>query len=62
MGLSKDKSKENLQLKLDNLFLLGNGRRICFWEDYWCGEGALSEDFLILCSLTVQKGVRVADV
>ena len=62
MGLWKNIIKENLQLKLDNLFLQGNESKICFWEDCWCGEGALSEDFPTLYSLTVQKGVRVADV
>ena len=30
VGLWKDKSKENRQLKLNNFFILGDGSRICF--------------------------------
>ena len=62
MGLWKDISKENLQLKMDNLFLLRNGSRICFWEDCWCGKRVLSEAFPILYRLAIQIGVRVGAV
>ena len=62
VGLWKDISKENQQLKLDSSFLLGNRRRICFWEDRRCGEGALSVEFPTLYNLADPKGARVADV
>ena len=62
VGLWKDISKEIVQLKLDRSFLLGNSNRMCFWEDCWCGKGALSEAFPTLYSLADQKWVRVADV
>ena len=58
----KDISKENEQLKLDSFFVLGNGRRICLWEDCWCGEGALSVWFPTLYNLADPKGARVTDV
>ena len=63
VGLCKDISKENKQLEMDNFFfVLGNGRRIYFWEDCWCGEGVLSEVFPTLYNLAHPKGVRVGDV
>ena len=62
MGLWKDICRENKQLKLDSSFVLGNGRRICFWEDCWCGEGALCEVFPTLYNLVDPKGARVVDV
>ena len=49
-------------MKLNNFFFLGNGRRICFWEDCWCGEDVLSQVFPSLYSLANPQGVRVADV
>ena len=56
MGLWKDISRENRQLKLDNTFVLGDRSRIFFWEDCWCGEGALCETFPNLYDLAETKG------
>ena len=62
VGLWKDISKENMQMKLDNIFVLGDGRRISFWEDTWCSEAPLCEILPTLYSLAVTKGAKVADM
>ena len=49
-------------MKLDNIFVLGDGRRISFWEDNWCSEAPLCEIFPALYSLAVTKGAKVASV
>ena len=41
---------------------LGNGRRVCFWKDFWCGEQPLSITFPSLFSLAVNKEALVADL
>ena len=41
---------------------LGNGRRVHFWEDFWCGEQPLSITFPSLFLLTVNKEALVADL
>jgi hypothetical protein len=41
-------------------FELGDGSRIRFWEDVWCGELALKEAFPILDNLAHVKDVSVA--
>ena len=41
VGVWKDIRREAHQLKKDCKFILGDGRRIRFWEDKWCGENPL---------------------
>ena len=41
---------------------LGNGRRVCFWKDLWCGEQPLSITFPSLFSSVVNKEVMVVDL
>ena len=43
-------------------FSLGDGRRVSFWKDVWCGEEALSLVFPSLFILAAQKGAMVADL
>ena len=43
-------------------FSLGDGRRISFWKDVWCGEEVLSLVFPSLYNLAVQKDAMVADL
>ena len=62
VGRWKVISKEILQLKHDILFELGDGSRIKFWEDVWCGEDPLCESFPSLNALVVSKGAMVAEV
>ena len=51
VGLWKEIRKEWTQLTKYTYFALGNGRRISFWKDFWCGEEALSLRFPNLFSL-----------
>ena len=40
--------------------MLGDGNRIKFWEDFWCGEGPLRETFPYLYILVESRGVKAA--
>ena len=62
VGLWKEIRKEWPQLIQNSYFTLGNGRRIRFWKDVWCGEEALSLMFPNLFRLTAQKNARVAEL
>jgi hypothetical protein len=42
-------------------FKLGNGSKIRFWDDVWCGELALKEAFPILYGLSGDRDACVAD-
>ena len=42
-------------------FSLGNGRRVRFWKDIWCGEEPLSLSFPSLFSLAANIEAMVAD-
>ena len=52
-----------LQKRLNNLikivFKLGDGRKIRFWEDTWCGRQPLCDAFLRLYSIADSKGLRL---
>ena len=37
------------------LFLVGNGRRVRFWRDKWCGDSPLCVSFPSLFVLSVDK-------
>jgi hypothetical protein len=41
-------------------FILGNGSRIKFWDDVWCGEMPLKKDFLGLYDIACDKNLFVA--
>jgi hypothetical protein len=41
-------------------FILGNGSRIRFWDDVWCGEMPLKEAFLGLYDIACDKNSFVA--
>ena len=48
---------------LDNAkFQIGDGNRVGFWKDLWCGEKALCRSYLTLFSLVVNKEVMVREV
>ena len=61
-GLWKDILKESGWVKDNWKFRVGNGTRIHFWTDHWCGTSALSIFFPSLFGITVNKHVTVADV
>jgi hypothetical protein len=42
-------------------FDLGEGSKICFWDDVWCGDRALKEAFLGLFIIASFKEASVAD-
>ncbi|RVW44985.1 putative ribonuclease H protein [Vitis vinifera] len=43
-------------------FKVGNGIRVSFWRDRWCGESPLCMSFPSLFALTVEKEAWVADI
>ncbi|RVW29484.1 hypothetical protein CK203_093718 [Vitis vinifera] len=43
-------------------FRVGNGRRVRFWRDRWCGDSPLCVLFPSLFVLAVDKEARVADI
>ena len=43
-------------------FEVGNGRRVKFWKDWWCGEEPLCEIFPSLFALSDFKEAWVADL
>ncbi|RVX20623.1 putative ribonuclease H protein [Vitis vinifera] len=43
-------------------FIVGNGKRVSFWRDRWCGESPLCMTFPSLFALTVEKEAWVADI
>jgi hypothetical protein len=42
-------------------FVPGEGSRIRFWEDPWCGDSALKDAFPVLHSIASNKGASIAD-
>ena len=54
--------------KLGNLvssrisFVVGNGQRVSFWKDKWCGTTPLCKSFPSLFALTTSKEAWVKDV
>ena len=62
MGLWKEIRKEWPFMKDKFAFSVGNGRRVRFWEDRWCGDKALSISFPSLYALATSKEEWVAEV
>ena len=55
-------SKEILLVKSNCVFLVGEGSRVRFYEDTWCGSKPLCTIFPHLYSLVGSKGGMVAKV
>ena len=55
MGLCKDIRREAQQLKQDCKLMLGDGGRIIFWEDKWCGEFSLCDQFPTFYAMASSK-------
>ena len=49
-------------MKQDCKFILGDGGRIRFWEDKWCGRNLLCEIFPTLYALADSKGAMMGEV
>ncbi|KAL6322576.1 hypothetical protein AAG906_009887 [Vitis piasezkii] len=41
---------------------VGNGQRVRFWKDKWCGDGALCESLSSLFSMSMSKNAWVSEV
>ena len=41
---------------------MGNGQRVKFWKDKWCGDGPLCESFPSLFSMSMSKNAWVSEV
>ena len=61
-SLWKEIRKEWLVFFENAVFALGDGRRINFWSDVWCGGVALCNLFPILFNLASNKEGKVADI
>ncbi|RVW72705.1 hypothetical protein CK203_056739 [Vitis vinifera] len=61
VGLLKEISKEVLLLLNNVSFSVGDGKRVRFWKDIWCGNISLCEAFPSLYDLVVSKDAWVAD-
>ncbi|RVX20860.1 hypothetical protein CK203_002941 [Vitis vinifera] len=61
VGLWKEISKEGSLLLNNVSFSVGDGKRVRFWKDIWCGSNSLCEAFPSLFALAVSKEVWVAD-
>ena len=61
-SLWKDTRKEWPSFVKNSNFALGNGRRINFWMDVWCGEEALCVRYPALFNLAQNKEAKVADM
>ena len=62
VGLWKEIRKEWPLFLQNSAFSLGDGRRIRFWKDVLCGEGALCSLFTSMFSLAVQKDTMVSNL
>ena len=62
VGIWKEIRKEGSLLSNNIVFSVGNGRRVRFWKDKWCGDEALCVSFSSLYGLAVSKVVWVAEV
>ena len=49
-------------MKSKFVFSIGDGRRVRFWEDRWCGDEALSLSFPSLYALVTSKEAWVVEV
>ena len=55
VGLWKEIIKESSWVKENWRFIVGNGTKIRFWLDLWCGTAPLRHSFPILFDLAVNK-------
>ena len=62
IGLWNDIRKEWLTFSQNTTFSLGNGRRMGFLKDSWCGKRALCNTFPTLFNMAAYKDAKVADV
>ena len=61
-SLWKDIRKEWPSFFQNSVFALGDGRRINFWKDVWCGEETLCVRYPVLFNLALNKEAMVANM
>ena len=49
-------------MRANSDFLVGDGKRVRFWEDAWCGQNPLCTTFTALYSIANSKGAKVGEV
>ncbi|RVW77934.1 putative ribonuclease H protein [Vitis vinifera] len=62
VGLWKAIRKEWLGMYSSLAFRVGNGRRVRFWKDKWCGDEPLYESFPSLFAISQAKDAWVSEV
>ena len=62
VGLWKDIGKEVIQIRQNRSFEVGNGCKVRFWKDIWCGEAPLCSSFPSLYEVASSKGDMVANL
>ena len=62
VGLWKEIRKEGSLLHNKIVFSMGDGRRVRFWKDKWCGSDALCNSFPSLYALAASKEAWVAEI
>ena len=62
VGLWKAIRKEWLGMYSNLAFRVGNGTRVRFWKDKWCGDEPLCESFPSLFAISLAKDVWVSEV
>ena len=62
VGLWKAIRKEWLGMYSSLAFRVGNGRRVRFWKDKWCGDEPLYESFPSLFAISRAKDAWVSEV
>ena len=61
IGLWKDIRMETGLIATHSVFVIGDGKRVPFWEDCWCRSTHLYSTFPSLYNLVALKGGWVAD-
>ena len=62
VGLWKDICKEVIQMRQNCSIEVGNGLKVRFWENVWCGEAPLCSSFPSLYEVAISKGAKVAEL
>ena len=61
VGFWKEIRKEGVLMFKNVSFTVGDGRRVKFWKDIWCGNIPLCEAFPTLFAFAVSQDAWVAD-
>ena len=60
LGFGRPSGWEGIHNKTS--FIMGNGKRVKFWKDKWCGDTTLRESFPSLCIIALTKDAWVVVV